>query len=114
MPEEFDGFFVSNEFPSFDVDQKHLDARWLASYLRTAARWNELAATSTGLGVRRQRVPVAAVLAYEVWLPPIDIQRDIARTVDRLSGVRRARGEIDEQVASLVPAALNHNFAALR
>ena len=113
VPDEFDGFFVSNEFPSFEVDPTRIDARWLASYLRTRERWMELAATSTGLGVRRQRVPVESLLAYEVWLPPTDEQHAMVRAINRLAAVRRARAAVDLRVDSLVPAALNREFAAL-
>lgn len=113
VPDAYDGFYVSNEFPSFDVDPARMDARWLASYLRTRERWTELATASTGLGVRRQRVPVEALLSYEVWLPPIDQQRDMVRAIGRLSEVRRARAANSERIDSLVPAALNQEFATL-
>jgi type I restriction enzyme S subunit len=113
VTDEFDGFFVSSEFPSFDVDPTRIDARWLASYLRTRERWMELAATSTGLGVRRQRVPVESLLAYEVWLPPIDEQHAMVRAIDRLAAVSHARAAVDLRVDSLVPAALNREFTAL-
>lgn len=113
VPAEFDGFFVSNEFPSFAVDPTRMDARWLASYLRTRERWMDLAATSTGLGVRRQRVPVESLLAYEVWLPPVDEQHAMVRSINRLAAVRSVRAAMDLRVDSLVPAALNREFAAL-
>ncbi len=73
--DEFDGYFVSNEFPTFDVDPERLESRWLANYLRSPERWAELGGASKGIGVRRQRVPVEAVLNYEVWLPPICVQQ---------------------------------------
>lgn len=113
VPNEFDGFFVSNEFPSFDVDPESMDARWLTSYVRVRERWTELAAASIGLGVRRQRVPVEALLAYQVWLPPIDEQRSMLRQIDRLAAVRKVRAAMDVRVDSLVPAALNREFGAL-
>lgn len=113
VPEHLDGFFVSNEFPTFDADPQRMDARWLASYLRSPDRWTELAATSTGLGVRRQRVPVEALLAYEVWLPPLEAQREMLRAIRHLSDTRTGRVAIEQRISSLVPAALNHELAAI-
>ena len=113
VPPAFDGYFVSNEFPSFDPDPDRLDARWLATYLRSAERWAELAGASKGLGVRRQRIPVEAILEYEVWLPPIDVQRSMVETIDAIDRSSQARAENTKRVSALVPAVLNEVFAGL-
>jgi type I restriction enzyme, S subunit len=109
----FDKCFVSNEFPTFDPDPGELDVCWLASYLRWPDRWAELGGSSKGLGVRRQRVPVEAVLAYEVWLPPIEQQHAMVRAAESLEAVRLARHRSDQWAKSLLAAALNRAFAAL-
>jgi len=113
VPQPFDGYFVSNEFPSFDVDPERLNARWLASYLRTPERWAELATTSIGLGVRRQRVPVDALLAYEVWLPPIEIQSKVALSIEVLGTTLAARRASEARIGSLLPSALNREFGSI-
>jgi type I restriction enzyme S subunit len=110
VPPKFDGYCVSNEFPTFDADPNQLDARWVATYLRSPDRWTELATSSKGLGVRRQRVPVESVLAYAVWLPPIEQQHAMVQTVDQLDVVANVRAEWRRRVESLVPAALNAAF----
>lgn len=109
----FDKCFVSNEFPTFDPDPAEIDVCWLSSYLRWPDRWAELGGSSKGLGVRRQRVPVEAVLAYEVWLPPIEQQHAMVRAAGSLEAVRQARVQSDERLKSLLAAALNHAFAEL-
>lgn len=109
----FDGFLVSNEFPTFDTDPNQLDARWLANYLRSPRRWEELGGSSRGLGVRRQRVPTDAVLAYEVWLPPIEQQRAMVEMIDRIDRVHVRRSDVERRCAALVPAALNQAFTGL-
>ena len=109
----FDKYFVSNEFPTFDPDPAVLDVHWLASYLRSPDRWAELAGSSKGLGVRRQRVPIEAILAYEVWLPPIEQQHAMVRAAESLDAVRQARTQSDQRAKSLVAAALNRAFAEL-
>lgn len=110
VPDTFDGYFVSNEFPSFNVDPERLEAAWLASYLRSPERWGDLAATSIGLGVRRQRVPVESVLAYELLLPPIDEQRAMLRSIDRVEAIRTLRTESAKRVAATVPSLLTQHF----
>jgi type I restriction enzyme S subunit len=114
VPPEFDGYYVSNEFPAFDVDPAQVDARWLATYLRSPTRWAELGGASKGMGVRRQRVPAEAVLAYKVWLPPIEQQLEHLRMLDRLDHSRVLRRSVDEHIAAVMPAALNEAFAAVR
>jgi type I restriction enzyme S subunit len=113
VPPEFDGYFVSNEFPAFDTDPDHLDARWLATVLRSPDRWAELASSSKGLGVRRQRVPVESLLAYEMWLPPIEQQRKMVQAVTDLHAAGTARDRADRLIEALLPAALNEAFADL-
>ncbi len=113
VPPEFDGYFVSNEFPTFDTDPEQLEAQWLATYLHSPARWLELASSSKGLGVRRQRVPIKSVLSYKVWLPPIEQQRAMVDKGKLLDKVRAARTRSDQIAKSLVAAALNEAFAEL-
>lgn len=110
VPQEFDGCYVSNEFPTFDVDEEQGDARWLAAYLRSPSRWAELGGASKGLGVRRQRVPVDAVLDYEVWLPPIEEQREALASLTAIERADTARHTVEERVNALVPATLNAAF----
>ena len=111
---EFDGYCVSNEFPTFDTDPSELDAEWLSIYLRSPDRWLEIAASSKGLGVRRQRVPVEAILDFAIPLPPIDTQRAMVRIVNEIDALIRARAAADDALAALVPAALNAAFSETR
>ncbi|MGO9297739.1 MAG: hypothetical protein ACLP52_28295 [Streptosporangiaceae bacterium] len=111
VPPEFNGYYVSNEFPAFETDPEQLDARWLASFLRSPDRWAELGGRSKGLGVRRQRVPVDAVLEYEVWLPPMTTQRAMVAAIDDLEKAAATRQAARQRVDALLPAALNEAFA---
>jgi type I restriction enzyme, S subunit len=113
LPPEFDGYFVSNEFPSFDPDPDLLDSRWLAAYVRSPARWADLAGASKGIGVRRKRVPVEALLNYEIWLPPLETQRATVAMLKKLAQVGRSREESAERIGSLIRSALNAAFVAV-
>lgn len=110
VPPQLDGYFVSNEFPVFDVDTSRVDVRWLASYLRSPDRWAELGGSSKGIGVRRQRVPVDAVLTYEVWLPPVAEQHRIVEAIQKLNDAILARAGAQQRTRTLVAAAVNEVF----
>lgn len=111
VSDAFDGYYVSNEFPMFDPDPAELDARWLAAYLSTPTTWSELAGASKGLGVRRQRVPVEAILNFTVSLPPIEQQQTMVNELEQLQKASAARLQMRHRVESLIPAALNAEFA---
>lgn len=83
---EFDGLFVSHEFPTFDVDDADVETGFLAVLCRWRALWTRLSDTSAGLGLRRRRVKVDRLLAATVPLPPLDEQRRIADWIDRIAG----------------------------
>ena len=110
---DFDGYYVSNEFPAFDPDSDALDARWLATVFRSQDMWAELAGRSKGIGVRRRRVPVEAVLDYELWLPPIDKQQAMVSTIAEMQRASTQRREAMNRVHALLPAAVNEAFAGL-
>ena len=113
VPERFDGCFVSGEFPTFDPDPDQLDACWLSNYLRSPDRWSELGVSSKGLGQRRQRVPAEAVLAYEVWLPPIDKQREMVKAIERADAIAERRRRVVTLSSALTPSLLNQAFAGM-
>lgn len=110
---EFEGHYVSNEFPAFETDPGQLEARWLAATLRSPEHWAKLGGLSKGLGVRRQRVPVEAVLDFEVWVPPITTQRGMFEAIDRIEKAGAARQAVLQRIDALLPAALNEAFAGV-
>ncbi len=109
VPEDFHNYFVSNEFPSFDVDPSRLSARWLAYHLSTPLRWEAIGAHAQGLGGRRQRVPVPAVLNHEIALPPIEQQLAQVALADGVQDRNKAY-RTRELVDALRHSALNKAF----
>lgn len=78
---EYDGAYVSTEFPVFHVEPSLANARFLAAYFARPHVWQVL--NSRGLGLRRQRLPAQRLLQHEVWLPPAAEQQRIAETIGR-------------------------------
>jgi hypothetical protein len=110
VPERFDRCFVSNEFPSFDVDAERVDPRFLQAYFRWPGVWDEIAAGSKGLGVRRQRVQPEQLLAHTLLLPPLDEQQRIGRVADGLDRVGHLRGRMHDLARALDASFLNSAF----
>jgi type I restriction enzyme S subunit len=91
VPSQMDGYFVSNEYPTFE----HNGDRVLPTYLRwlfsVPAVWRDVAIGSKGMGDRRQRVHPEQVLAFAAPLPSLDEQRRIVARLDRMAALVEAR-----------------------
>jgi hypothetical protein len=53
VTEEFDGHYVSNEFPTFEALTERLLPEYVAAYFRSPSIWKSAAQLSEGLGARR-------------------------------------------------------------
>jgi type I restriction enzyme, S subunit len=112
VPPQYDFYYVSNEFPTFDLDPC-LDAGFLAAYFRSPTIWDELRRSARGLGVRRQRIHAETLLNFEIWLPPISVQKASVQQLGRLQQYQSAHGNRAKLAIALTSAALNHEFANL-
>lgn len=83
VPPEYEGFFVSTEFPTFT-----LGPDLLSSYMALACQrpefWESMKDRSTGSVQRRKRVSPTELLAIEIDVPSLSEQR---RIVDLMSAV---------------------------
>lgn len=113
VPDRFDGYYVSNEFPAFDVDTERTDLRFLTAYFSAPGVWERVAEGSKGLGVRRQRVQQEQLLNHVLWMPPLEEQRRIGRVAGWLGEVGRLRARASVLADAIEPAALNRAFAGL-
>jgi type I restriction enzyme S subunit len=107
---EFDGCFVSGEYPTFDCDPKHIRAEFLWAYFKSPDIWSSLAAGSKGIGHRRQRVLPDKILAHELWVPPIEYQNKIAKVLKSLQDAKPIQTDLHRQLDALMPAILDKAF----
>jgi restriction endonuclease S subunit len=107
---QFDGYFVSNEYPTFDCDEELVNADFLSAYFKAPSVWGVVAAGSKGLGDRRQRVQPSQVLAHRLWLPPMAWQRRIAQVRARVDRLKQLQSETSEQLEALLPSLLDKAF----
>ncbi len=107
VPKTLDGWFLSPEFPTFRCIEDELDPRYLAHVCRSPEFWSMLAATSKGIGARRERVHADDLLHLELKVPSVDEQRRQAEHLDtRVSWVAElaallGRRDADSLVALL-------------
>ncbi len=106
VPPEFDGWFVSNEFPLFDCDSDRVLAGFIGWYFRNPLVWPEVARLTTGMGNRRQRIKPEALLTYRLPLPPLEEQRGIVARIDRLAtkidDARQMKQMIEDEANALL------------
>lgn len=86
VPPEFDGWYLSPEFPTFSCVASVLDQRYLAFICRWPSFWSMLTKVSRGIGARRERVQATDLLSITIPLPPIDEQRRVADHLDHTEG----------------------------
>ncbi|MBB2701061.1 UNVERIFIED_ORG: type I restriction enzyme S subunit [Rhizobium esperanzae] len=106
VPPELDGYFTSNEFPTFDVHPDRADHRYLEWLFRQPDVWREIAIGSKGIGARRERVHPKQVLSYRIDLPSLDEQRRIVQQLDRVAALvderRRAIEAAERETQALL------------
>lgn len=106
VPEEMDGVFVSNEYPTFDVDHDRLLPRYLFWMFRRPDVWRQVAVGSKGMGDRRQRVHPDQVLRHKVNLPSLDEQRHTVQRLDMVAALvaerRRAIEAAERETQALL------------
>lgn len=106
VPTEFDDWFLSPEFPTFRCIDGELEQRYLAYVCRWSEFWSILAATSKGIGARRERVHADDLLRLELRVPSIDEQREVADRLDTIAGWATAAIDSFEHLTSDVLTSL--------
>ena len=81
VSDEFAGCCVSNEYPMFTMNPATARAEWLFAHFKSPRTWTGISSSSKGIGARRERVNPTAMLAHEVWLPPMADQNKIAEVL---------------------------------
>lgn len=100
------GYYVSQEFPVFSV-LPDVNPRYLDHFLKSSQFLSSLAALSTGIGARRERVHPRQFLGLEVPIPSRADQDRIAAHLDSLAlaGEPHSGERLDVAVEHLVQRA---------
>jgi type I restriction enzyme S subunit len=107
---EYDGHFVSGEYPTLECDPRLIRIEFLAAYFKAPSAWKEVAVGSKGLGHRRQRVQPRQVLAHSVWIPPLEWQDRLGEVQVEADVLKRTQAESGVELDALLPAVVARVF----
>jgi type I restriction enzyme S subunit len=112
---EVDGYFVSNEFPTFDLHCEQLEPGFLGWYFKQDRVWRQLASDGKGIGARRERLHPTRLLDHAIPLPPIEQQRRIIAKLDgaalQLKTMRRVADTARSELNATMEAAFRKVIA---
>ena len=112
VPVSYEGFYVSPEFPVFEVDDG-VDTTFLRYCVIAESFVGQLVAATSGVGARQKRVSPGAFLDLSVPIPSHDDQREIARRLDLASRALELKRDAVRIRRALLPAARNDVFTKL-
>ncbi|MEU1723677.1 restriction endonuclease subunit S [Nonomuraea sp. NPDC005692] len=98
VPAEFDGFVVSNEFPTFTLGPE-LVPDWMRHVCRSPLLWAEMKNRVSGTVQRRKRLNPEQLLQIELPIPPREVQ---ARIVEILVAVDAQITALDAEVEAIM------------
>ncbi len=105
---DFEGKYVSPQFPTFLVDENKLDREFLGWYMRQPKFWEDLGSRTRGMGDRRRTLSPDALFQCYVSLPPLAEQQQIVAKIERLAGkieeAHKLRQNIRDNNAKLLVA----------
>lgn len=90
VPAEFDGFVVSNEFPTFTLGAE-LMPDWMRHICRSPRLWAEMKNRVSGTVQRRKRLNPEQLLQIQLPIPPREVQAGIVEVLDA----------VDDQIIAL-------------
>ncbi|MEV7170010.1 restriction endonuclease subunit S [Streptomyces sp. NPDC093224] len=90
VPPEFDGFVVSNEFPTFTLGPE-LMPDWMRHVCGSPRLWAEMKNRVSGTVQRRKRLNPEQLLQIQLPIPPREVQAHIVEILDA----------VDDQIAAL-------------
>jgi type I restriction enzyme, S subunit len=113
VPDEFDGHFVSNEFPAFDPNHEVVLPGFLRWLFACPWVWAQLATGSTGMGDRRQRIHPDRIAEYLAPIPPLEEQCRIVNHLDRIERLMNERQSAIDAMGVEAEAMLSSTFEQL-
>jgi type I restriction enzyme S subunit len=101
VPQELDGMFVSDKFPTYSLNVEKVDPGYLQWYFRTPGVWEQAKAISTGsAAISKLTLNPPQFLDLTAPVPPLSEQRRIVAKIGQLaSKIEEARGLRDKSVA---------------
>lgn len=110
VAQEYDQFFVSNEYPMFECDLEQILPEFLLAYIKSPFVWKTFSANTVGIGSRRKRINPSILLNHTIWLPPIEWQKKIKHIAEKLQTLQDDYSQSDAELDALLPSILDKAF----
>jgi type I restriction enzyme, S subunit len=114
---DVDGCVGSGEFPTFRLDLKRIDPRWIHWQTKMMSFWEKCDNLSRGTS-GKNRIKPELFLTIRIPLPPLAEQRRIVERIQALAGrvakAQSLRREAREESAVLVDTAVGKVFSAVK
>jgi type I restriction enzyme, S subunit len=112
VPDELDGMYVSDKFPTYELDRSRIDPRYLAWYFRQSDVWDQALKKSTGsAAISKLTLNPPQFLELHLPLPGIDKQKAIATQLDahaeRIREAKMLRAASASQAGHIIQGAAN-------
>jgi type I restriction enzyme, S subunit len=92
VPEEFNGYYVSTEYPVFHIDKNILEPTWMLYVTQQKWFWNACNEQSFGTS-GKNRIRPEKILAIEIPIPPLPEQK---RIVLKIQSIKNKLDQINE------------------
>ena len=93
---EFNGCFVSPQFPTFLCDESQIYRGYLGWVMRQPKFWDDLGSRTKGMGDRRRTLNPEAFFACQIQLPSLEEQRAIVTRLDAVADkARQVEAKLD-------------------
>lgn len=111
VPPALDGMFVSDKFPTYELDRSKVDENWLRWYFRWPPLWEQARTMSTGsAALSKLTLNPPRFLLLKMPLPRLDEQRQLAARLAGLAAMTEEGRSLQDQAliesANLLKTAL--------
>ncbi len=114
VTKKYDQHFVSNEFPTFDLNKQQILPEFLMAYFSSSHIWQHFLSKSRGIGSnsgnRRIRVKSDVILDYELMIPPMKWQFMIRGTAEKIRHLTTIQAKTTTELNALLPSILDKAF----
>lgn len=101
VPPAFDGMFVSDKFPTYELDRNKVDENWLRWYFRYPPLWDEALSMSTGsAALSKLTLNPPKFLLLTMPLPPLIEQRRVVARIHALAAQIHEASTLRQQAAA--------------
>jgi len=103
---EFEGKYLSSQFPTFLANEEKVDRKFIGFYLQQGKIWKLLFAKGRGMGSRRRTLTPENLLTLEISLPPLYEQQYIVSKIEEvktnLEQIKKLRAEQSKDINNLL------------